>query len=478
VHAMQTTTRTHARAGGASSEDGHDRRALVDGADEAAEAADACVEEAVATARAATPQWRSTAPSDRAGALRAAATRVRSAADELGELLCGTTGRLLAEATASAHVAADLLDEAAVTGLGPAGRDLVGSPGHADWTEREPYGVVAVLTPWNDPYPAAAGLLAAALVTGNTVVHKPSERSLEPGMALARLVQEALPDGVLQAVEGGADVGARIVRDERVDVVAHVGSSATGAWIAATCGARMAKALVENGGKDPIVVDTGVDPDWAAGQIAVGAFTNAGQLCTSVERVYLHQGVAQDVLDALVRHASQLRAGDPRDPRTTLGRLVDERQLRVVEQHVADAVDRGATCLHGGGRLDLDGPWYAPTVLADCTHDMTVMTAETFGPVAPVVTVPDWETGLRMAGEGAYGLAATVLTPDQAHALQAVHELEVGTVKVNAVFGGAPGGSAQPRRRSGRGAGYGPDLLLELTQVKAVHWEPAPSPRS
>ena len=104
------------------------------------------------------------------------------------------------------------------------------------------------------------------------------------------------------------------MRDERVDVVAHVGSSSTGAWIAATCGARMAKAVVENGGKDAIVVDAGVDPEWAAEQVAVGAFTNAGQLCTAVERVYVHEAVAQDVLDALVRRAAALRAGDPRDP--------------------------------------------------------------------------------------------------------------------------------------------------------------------
>jgi succinate-semialdehyde dehydrogenase/glutarate-semialdehyde dehydrogenase len=317
-------------------------------------------------------------------------------------------------------------------------------------------------------------VLAAALVTGNTVVHKPSERSSEPGVALGRLLQSALPEGVLELVEGGPEVGARIVQDDRVDVVAHVGSSATGAWIAAACGSRMAKAVVENGGKDAIIIDAGVDPEWAAEQVAVGAFTNTGQLCTSVERVYVHESVAEAVVEALVRRARELEPGDPRDPRTTLGPLVDERQLRVVEEHVADALDRGATCLQGGTRLELEGSWYAPTVLTGCTHEMAVMTAETFGPVAPVMVVPDFDTALHHAELTDYGLAAVVLTPSQANAQRAARELRAGTVKVNAMFGGAPGGAAHPHKASGTGFGYGPELLDEVSQVKVVHYAPAP----
>ena len=433
------------------------------------------VERAVGAAHQAFASWRRTSPGDRAAALRRAASGVRTAAAELGDLLCDTTGRLHGESVASAEVAADLLDEAAVSGLGVAGRTLAGSAGSADWVRAEPYGVVAVLTPWNDPFPAAAGLLAAALVTGNTVVHKPSERSLAAGLRLAELVQECLPPGVLEVLSGDGDVGARVVADDRVRVVAHVGSSATGRAITTACGARGAKALVENGGKDALVVDAGVDPAWAAEQVAVGAFTNAGQLCTAVERVYVHEAVADALLRELVQRAEALRAGDPRDDQTTLCRLVDERQLAVVESHVDDALARGARCLTGGHRLDLPGPFYAPTVLVDVVADLPVMTEETFGPVVPVVVVPSWEEALRAADSGDYGLAATVLTPDQGHALQAVEELEVGTVKVNAVFGGAPGGSADPRRASGQGRGYGPDLLGEFQLLKAVHWEPAPA---
>jgi acyl-CoA reductase-like NAD-dependent aldehyde dehydrogenase len=427
------------------------------------------VREAVRAAYDARRGWRATAPADRAALLRQAATAVRARADDLGDSLCATTGRLLREARASARVAADLLDEAAVTGLGVAGRALAGGPGALDLVRAEPRGVVAVLTPWNDPFPAAAGLLAAALVTGNTVVHKPSERSAAPGALMASLFAGCLPEGVLEVLNGGGGVGAQLAADDRVAVVAHVGSSATGRAISTVVGARGGRVLLENGGKDPIVVDAGVDPVWAAQQIATGAFTNAGQLCTAVERVYLHADVADAVLAELVRLAQGLEPGDPRADSTTLTPMVDERQLEVVEAHVSAAVAAGAQCLAGGQRLAREGSWYPATVLTGCTADMVVMREETFGPVAPVTVVHDFDEGLRLAAESEYGLAATVLTPDSAHAMRAVEQLDVGTVKVNAVFGGAPGGSADPRRGSGSGCGYGPDLLRELVALKAVH---------
>ena len=215
----------------------------------------------------------------------------------------------------------------------------------------------------------------------------------------------------------------------------------------------------------------------AAEQVATGAFANAGQLCTSVERVYLHADVAEAVLAELVRRAESLVVGDPADPRTTLCPLVDERALTTVDAHVQAAVAMGARLLTGGPRPAVGPTAYAPTVLVDCTDDMEVMAQETFGPVAAVAVVGSWDEALARAGAGRYGLAATVLTPDSAHALEAIESLEVGTVKVNAVFGGAPGGSADPRRDSGRGAGYGPDLLREMVVLKAVHWEPAVTSR-
>ena len=438
-------------------------------------ATDAGVDAAIARADAARTAWRATPPSARAGALRTAAAAVRAHADQLGAALCATTGRLLGQCVDSALVAADLLEEAAVAGVLDAGRSLGGDALAVDVVRREPRGLVAVITPWNDPFPAAAGLLAAALVTGNVVVHKPSERSAAPGAAMAGLVAAALPPGVLEVVTGDAAVGARIVADERVHLVAQVGSTAAGRAISAAAGARGARALVENGGKDPLVVDAGVDPAWAAQQIATGAFTNTGQLCTAVERVYLHAEVADAVLAELVALARATTVGDPRERATDMGPLVDQAQLALVARHVDEAVAAGARALTGGARADRPGCFYPPTVLTGCTADMAVMAQETFGPVAPCTVVASFEEGLELAGAGDFGLAATVLTASTEHALRAADALEVGTVKVNAVFGGAPGGSADPRRASGSGRGYGPDLLGEMTVLKAVHLQAAPA---
>jgi acyl-CoA reductase-like NAD-dependent aldehyde dehydrogenase len=421
--------------------------------------------------------WRRTAPSERAAALARAAVRVRESAGELGAALTASTGRLLRQATESAQVAADILQEASITGLGATGRTLAGASGAFDVVRREPHGVVAVITPWNDPFPAAAGLLAAALVTGNTVVHKPSERSAVPGWQMARLIAAELPPGVLNVLNGDGETGAALVDDRRVALVAQVGSSATGHAIASAMGARGGRVLLENGGKDPIVVDRGVDARWAAEQIAIGAFTNSGQLCTAVERVYLHDEVADEVVDALVEIAAAMRVGAPDDERTELGPMVDRAQLDVVDAHVQQALATGARARVGGRPLDGPGCFYPPTVLDRCTDDMELMQEETFGPVAAVVRVATFDEGLRRADIGAYGLAATVLTPDMGNALRAAEELEVGTVKINAVFGGAPGGSADPRRASGSGVGYGPDLLAAMTVLKAVHMQPARTPQ-
>jgi succinate-semialdehyde dehydrogenase/glutarate-semialdehyde dehydrogenase len=198
----------------------------------------------------------------------------------------------------------------------------------------------------------------------------------------------------------------------------------------------------------------------------------------AVERVVVHADVADAFVAALVEESGRWRPGNPADGGTRLGPLVDERAVESVLAHVRSAADAGARILTGGGRatgpgLD-DGCFVEPTVLVDVTTDMPVWTEETFGPIVPVIVAESFDQALALADEGSYGLAATVLTGSMEHALRAADVLEVGTVKVNAVFGGAPGGSADPRRGSGTGRGYGPDLLGELTVLKTVHLEGLP----
>lgn len=422
---------------------------------------------AVARASAAFPEWARTPAAERAAALTDAAAAVRAAADELAELNERETGKLRDDAMGGVEAGAGTLVQYAELGPLHRGQSLHGAWEATDLMVFEPRGVVAVLTPWNDPVAVAAGLLGAALVTGNTVVHKPSERCPQTGRRFAELLAEHLPDGVLEIVDGDGTVGAQLVSAPEVAVVAHVGSTAAGQAISRTCADRGAKTILENGGNDPLIVDAGVDPRWAAEQAALGAFANAGQICVSVERVFVVASVAEAFLSELVAQA--------RDWAGRIGPMVDRQQRAVVQGHVDDAVARGARLLVGGAADSGPGSFYPPTVLTDCTPDMAVFREETFGPVAPVRTCPDFATALREAADDRYGLAATVLTPDMAHAQEASRALPVGTVKINNVFGGAPGGASQPRRASGNGFGFGPELLDEMTAVKVVHWSVPPT---
>jgi succinate-semialdehyde dehydrogenase/glutarate-semialdehyde dehydrogenase len=434
----------------------------------APEASAADVAHAVKAARSAAAEWARTPAADRAAALDRAAVAVAEQAGRLAELTTCEMGRPLASARAGVDAGIATLRQYAELGPLHRGRALAGGVDALDLMTYAPRGVVAAITPWNDPVAVSCGLIGAALATGNAVVYKPSERTPATGCALARLIAGELPGGVLSMLTGGGAVGAALAAAE-VDVVAHVGSTATGRSIAAACARTGAKALLENGGSDPLIVDAGVDPAWAAEQAATGAFANSGQLCVAVERIYVHRGLAEPFLDALVSRAAALRVGPGRESRTELGPLVDRRLRDHVHGQVAAAVEAGATVLHGGAIPDGPGAFYPPTVLADCTDDMAVVREETFGPVAPVVVVDSYDEALSRAGDSPYGLAASVLTRSMGNAQRALRELPVGTVKVNAVFGGAPGGAAHPRRGSGEGFGYGPELLDELTVTKAVH---------
>jgi succinate-semialdehyde dehydrogenase/glutarate-semialdehyde dehydrogenase len=423
---------------------------------------------AVTAARKAAPDWARTSPADRAAAVARAADAVTDRAGWLADLTTAEMGKPLLDALGGVEAGAATLRQYAELGPLHRGRSLAGTHDAIDLMAHEPRGVVAAITPWNDPVAVSCGLLGAALVTGNTVIYKPSERTPATGWAVTRLLADQLPVGVLSMLTGGGEVGAALAASE-VDVVAHVGSTATGRAIAAACARTGAKALLENGGSDPLIIDADVDPLWAAEQAATGAFSNAGQLCVAVERVYVHREVAAQFLGALVQRAHTTVMGSGRDPQTELGPLVDRRHRALVHAQVTEAIGAGAKALCGGEIPDGPGAFYPPTVLADCTDDMAVVREETFGPVAPVVVVDSYDEALRLAADSAYGLAATVLTGSMAHAQRAYRELPVGTVKVNAVFGGAPGGAAHPRRGSGQGFGYGPELLDEMTATKVFH---------
>ncbi len=429
----------------------------------------ATVDAAVRTARAAQPAWARTPAGDRAAALKRIASGVRANLGELAALNARESGKLLGDARGGAEAGAGAIEQYAELGPLHRGRALLGDPLALDAMRFEPRGVAAVVVPWNDPVAIAAQGLAAALAVGNTVVFKPSERAPFCCAALFELFAAELPDGVVTLVQGDARAGAPLAAHPGVDVVLMTGSVEAGRSIARACAERGAKAILELGGNDAVIVDGDVDPAWAASQVASGAFANAGQICVATERVYVHEDVAEPFLEALVERARSLRQGPADDPATELGPLVDSRAVEAVAAQVREAIDAGARVLCGG---EADGCAFPATVVTDVSDDMALMREETFGPIAPVLVVGSFEEALERANASEYGLAATVLTCSQEHAARALAELRAGTVRVNNVWGGAPGGAAHPRGISGAGLGYGPELLDELTVVKVVHSEP------
>jgi acyl-CoA reductase-like NAD-dependent aldehyde dehydrogenase len=426
-------------------------------------AGEADVSGAVMSAADAATWWGALAPADRGGYLRDAGARVAADLDGLIRLEALEMGKPVSAArewtVGSASAFAEMAD--AADGFFCQPLDSMGST-----QLRVPYGVAGLIVPWNFPVMMAIGQLAGLLAAGNTVVYKPSERS---PMSAARLVELlALPPGVVNLVLGDGRTGAALVRDPRVGVVSFTGSVAAGRDVGASSGKLVRSALLELGGKDPVIVDADVDPTWAAELVAHAALLNSGQICASAERVYVHRDIAGPFLDALVKAAECQVMGDPLDPATTLGPLVNERQREVVARHVAEAVSGGARALIGGVAPAGVATFYPPTVLVDVTGDMRVMQDETFGPVIPVQVVDSFDDAVLAANTTEYGLAAVVLTENPEHIARA-GEIHAGIVWVNGWQAYAEGMVYEPAKASGTGRmGGAVDFLAAVTQPRAV----------
>jgi acyl-CoA reductase-like NAD-dependent aldehyde dehydrogenase len=336
---------------------------------------------------------------------------------------------------------------------------------------RQPFGVIAIISPWNYPFsiPATEGL--AALVTGNAVVLKPSDATSLCALELSALLHRAgVPEHVFQVVIGGAATGDALV-NAAIDKLVFTGSVTTGKHIAQAAASRLLPVVLELGGKDPMLVLEDADVDVASSGALWGAFVNAGQACLSVERCYVHRSLYQPFLEACVRKTKQLRVGDGMDPATDVGPLIHERQLRHVEAHVEEACALGARLLAGGSRLANLGPnFYAPTVIAEVNHGMQIMREETFGPVLPVMCFDSDDEAVRLANDSEYGLAASIWTRDRARGETMAKRIQAGTVMVNDVvscFGisEAPHGGF---KSSGMGHAHGRAGLEEMVRMKYV----------
>jgi succinate-semialdehyde dehydrogenase/glutarate-semialdehyde dehydrogenase len=334
---------------------------------------------------------------------------------------------------------------------------------------REPHGVIGIISPWNYPFSIPAVETLAALVTGNAVVLKPSEFTSLVAMKLRELLREAgVPEGVFEVVVGEGPTGAALL-ESPIDKLIFTGSVPTGKRIAQAATARLLPVVLELGGKDPMLVLEDASLDVASSAAVWGAFVNAGQTCLSVERCYVHRSLYPKFLELCVAKTRQLRVGDGFDARTEVGPMIHERQLRIVESQVKEAIRDGARLLIGGSRLpELGANFYAPTVLADVAPEMRIMREETFGPVLPVAPFDSEDEALVLANDSDFGLAASVWTRDCKRGEAVARHLHAGTVMVNDViscFGisEAPHGGV---KASGIGRAHGRFGLEEMVRPK------------
>jgi acyl-CoA reductase-like NAD-dependent aldehyde dehydrogenase len=303
--------------------------------------------------------------------------------------------------------------------------------GMTEQIEHIPLGVVANISAWNYPWFVGCNVIIPALLTGNTVLYKPSEYATLTGMAMARLLHEAgVPKEVFITVIGSGEVGAALMA-QKLDGLFFTGSYATGARIAQALGPRMVKLQLELGGKDPTYVCEDANPQAAAESLADGAMYNTGQSCCSVERIYVHEKIFDAFVAAFMDTVRSFKVGDPMAEDSYIGPLTRAQQIDVLDAQVADAKAKGAALLCGGHRLHGAGNWYAPTVLTGVNHSMELMREESFGPIIGIQKVSGDQEAVHLMNDTRYGLTAGVFTPNEVRARTLLAQVNAGSVYWN-----------------------------------------------
>jgi acyl-CoA reductase-like NAD-dependent aldehyde dehydrogenase len=428
------------------------------------------VREKYARARAAQPAWAALPQKRRLDVIAGFRAQVVERIDDLARTLTLEIGKPIRQSRNELNGLLGRLDFF----LGATTKALRDEKVHEDggMEERithEPLGVVANISAWNYPYFVGSNVFVPALLAGNAVLYKPSEYATLTGQHIGDMLHAAgAPLDVFVPVIGGGATGAALLR-QPVDGVFFTGSHATGSRIAAAAGRAMIKAQLELGGKDPIYVCEDVDVKAAAAAVADGAFYNTGQSCCSVERIYVHASIHDAFLDAFVAEVRGFSIGDPMDEKTYIGAITRRAQIGVLKQQVADAKRKGARVLLGGKPIAGKGNWFAPTVLANVDHTMSVMRDESFGPIIGIQSVADDGDAVTLMNDTEYGLTAGVYTTDEARARRILARVQAGSVYWNCCDRVSPRLPWSGVKHSGLGLTLSTYGIQAFTRPKAWH---------
>lgn len=434
----------------------------------------ATAEEAVEAAHGAFPTWRRTPANERAALLHGVARKLRQNQEQIATELTLETGRSIRKNRGYVEWSAQCFDYYAELARHHSGR-VIPSPeaSQLSLVLKVPLGVVAAIVPWNYPLLLLAWKLAPALAAGNTVVVKPATFTSWCSLGFAPLFED-FPPGVFNIVTGsGSKVGDFLVRHPKVRMVAFTGSTEVGQEIMRAAADDIKHVHLELGGKDPLIVCADANVEAAAAAAVWGGFLNAGQVCTSVERVYVEEAVYDAFTAHVVDLTGRLVLGPGIDPASEVTPMIRPSERESVDAQVRKAKEGGAEVLVGG-RIPVDKPkgyYYEPTVMADVTDEMEVATEETFGPVLPIMRVTGFEEALAKANRSQYGLGATLFTTDARKVKQYMLEIEAGNVWVNDPLIDNIAGPFGGMKRSGLGRELGLEGLEDFYETKHVHWE-------
>jgi acyl-CoA reductase-like NAD-dependent aldehyde dehydrogenase len=436
---------------------------------------------AVEAAAGAFPAWSQTPPEARQAIFLKAAEILERRGDEVVDLLARETGSTFGFAMFQLHFVPGLLRQAAAIPYAPIGQVLAtDTPGRMAMGIRQPVGVVGAIAPWNAAQILSARSITAPLALGNTVVLKPSEWSpVVGGLIWGEIFAEAgLPEGVLNVVTHAPDEAAPIAEEfaenPAVRRINFTGSTATGRKLAEAAGRNLKRVVLELGGYNPLIVLGDADVEYAVNASAFGSFMHQGQICMSTRRIIVERSIADEFSQRLAEKTATLKTGNPKEPDTIIGPLINERALATVRSRVEDAVAKGAKVLAGG---DADGPAYQATLLTDVPEDSEFATEETFGPVVAIEVVDSAAEAVQRANATSYGLSAGIITSDPDRGFALARELESGIVHVNdqtiadepqMPFGGVKG--------SGYGRFGGQAVIDEFTELRWITVQSGPHP--
>lgn len=433
-------------------------------------------EQALHAAATAQPGWAKWTARERALVLRRFAAAIREQTETLARLLVMEQGKLLDVARGEVNGTATFIEYACDNALTLEG-DILPSdnPDEKIYIHKVPRGVVVAITAWNFPLALAGRKIGPALVTGNTIVIKPTIETPLATMELGRIANEVgIPPGVLNIVNGsGSVVGQHLCESPITRLITMTGSTRAGQMIYKTSAEHLTPVMLELGGKAPLIVMPDADLDFAAEQALWARFANCGQVCTCAERLYVHEAVYDAFLAKFIPMVKALKVGDPMDPASQMGPKVNQGEIDHIDTLVQRSIQEGATLACGGRHADVPGfeggCWYEPTVLIDVAQDNILVREETFGPVLPIVKVTDIEQAIAYSNDNQYGLSAYLFSNNLREIHLAINTLEVGEVYVNRGLGEQHQGFHNGWKMSGAGGEDGKYGLEQYVEKKTVY---------